>query len=167
MKHTLYNEDVSSFLFTKIMRKFWILSFFVLISLNACQNKKPTHAAIVSALSYCEAFYDLDYVAAKELATAASFSYISFIATNTTQKHVNKVKARGPVTVSVVNAQINEEEGEATVVCTVKNSLKINFFDATSVIIPEKQDTLHLVKEGELWLVKMDNPLQSEMQNRD
>lgn len=144
-----------------------IVYLFVLIGLAACQNQTPPHAAVTNALSFCEAFYDLDYVAAKDMATASSFPYISFIATNTTQKHVDKVKAKGPVTVSVVNAQINEEKGEATVVCTVKNSLKIDFFDGTSTVIPEKQDTLRLIKTGELWLVKMDNPLQSGMQNHD
>ncbi|MCS2404250.1 hypothetical protein NXY31_04900 [Bacteroides salyersiae] len=53
------------------------------------------HEATVNAVSFCEAVYDLDYMAAKDMATAASFPYISFIATNTTQQHVDKVKARG------------------------------------------------------------------------
>ena len=106
-------------------------------------------------------------MAAKDMATAASFPYISFIATNTTQQHVDKVKARGPVAVSVVDTQVNEEKGDATVVCSVKNSLSINFFNGASVIVPEKQDTLHLIKEGERWLVKMDNPLRNGMQSPD
>lgn len=101
------------------------------------------------------------------MATAASFPYISFIATNTTQQHVDKVKARGPVTVSVVDTQVNEEKGDATVICSVKNSLSINFFNGASVIVPERQDTLHLIKESERWLVKMDNPLRNGMQSPD
>ncbi|WP_455585057.1 hypothetical protein [Bacteroides sp.] len=148
----------------KKLRIFYL--FFVFIGFTACHDNPP-HETVINATSFCEAFYDLDYVSAKNLATASSFPYISFIATNTAQKHIDIVKARGPVTVAVVDTQVNETEGKATVVCTVKNSLNIDYFDGTSFIIPEKQDTLHLIKEGERWLVKMDNPLQSGMRNRD
>ncbi len=150
-----------------IMKKIRLFYLSVFISLTACQDTPPPHEATVKAVSFCEAVYDLDYMAAKDMATAASFPYISFIATNTTQQHVDKVKARGPVAVSVVDTQVNEEKGDATVVCSVKNSLSINFFNGASVIVPEKQDTLHLIKEGERWLVKMDNPLRNGMQSPD
>ena len=69
--------------------------------------------------------------------------------------------------VAVISEQMNPEEGHATVICSVKNYLKADFFNGTSAILPEKQDTIHLVKEDERWLVKMDNPLQSGMQNHD
>ena len=147
-----------------IMKKIRLFYLSVLISLTACQDAPPPHEATVNAVSFCEAVYDLDYMAAKDMATAASFS---FIATNTTQQHVDKVKARGPVAVSVVDTQVNEEKGDATVICSVKNSLSINFFNGASVIVPEKQDTLHLIKESERWLVKMDNPLRNGMQSPD
>ena len=143
-----------------IMKKIRLFYLSVFISLTACQDTPPPHEATVNAVSFCEAVYDLDYMAAKDMATAASFPYISFIATN-------KVKARGPVAVSVVDTQVNEEKGDATVVCSVKNSLSINFFNGASVIVPEKQDTLHLIKESERWLVKMDNPLRNGMQSPD
>ena len=136
-----------------IMKKIRLFYLSVFISLTACQDTPPPHEATVNAVSFCEAVYDLDYMAAKDMATAASFPYISFIATNTTQQHVDKVKARGPVAVSVVGS--------------VKNSLSINFFNGASVIVPEKQDTLHLIKESERWLVKMDNPLRNGMQSPD
>ena len=146
-----------------IMKKIRLFYLSVLISLTACQDTPPPHEATVNAVSFCEAVYDLDYMAAKDMA----FPYISFIATNTTQQHVDKVKARGPVTVSVVDTQVNEEKGDATVICSVKNSLSINFFNGASVIVPERQDTLHLIKESERWLVKMDNPLRNGMQSPD
>lgn len=149
------------------MKKLRILPLFIILGLSACQKPVPPHEAVVNATSFCEAFYDLDYVAARNLATASSLPFLSFIATNTAQKHVDAVKARGPVAVSVTDAQINEEGGNATLVCAVKNSLHIDYFSGTSYIIPEKQDTLRLIKEAGRWLVRMDNPLQSGMQNRD
>lgn len=97
----------------------------------------------------------------------ASLPYLSYMATNTTQELIDKVNAKGPVVVTVISEQMNPEEGHATVICSVKNYLKADFFNGTSAILPEKQDTIHLVKEDERWLVKMDNPLQSGMQNHD
>lgn len=97
----------------------------------------------------------------------ASLPYLSYMATNTTQELIDKVNAKGPVVVTVISEQMNPEEGHATVICSVKNYLKADFFNGTSAILSEKQDTIHLVKEGERWLVKMDNPLQSGMQNHD
>ncbi len=149
------------------MKKIRLFCLSAFISFTACQDTPPPHQATVNAASFCEAIYNLDYMTAKDMVTATSIPYISFIATNTTQQHVDKVKARGPVTVSVADAQVDEERGNATIVCSVKNSLSINFFNGTSVIVPEKQDTLHLIKEGERWLVKMDNPLRNGMQSPD
>lgn len=149
------------------MKKISILSLFILIGLAACQKPVPPHEALVNATSFCEALYDLDYVAAKHLATASSLPYISFMATNTAQKHVDEVKVRGPVAVEIVDSQIDEHAGSATLICSVKNSMHIDFFSGASSIIPVKQDTLCLTKEKGRWLVRMDNPLQSGTQNRD
>lgn len=149
------------------MKKICLFYLSVFISFTACQDTPPPHQATVNAVSFCEAIYNLDYMTAKDMVTATSIPYISFIATNTTQQHVDKVKARGPVAVNITDAQVDEEKGNATVVCSVKNSLNINFFNGASVIVPEKQDTLHLIKEGERWLVKMDNPLRNGTQSPD
>lgn len=149
------------------MKKISILSLFILIALAACQKPVPPHEAVVNATSFCEALYDLDYMTAKHLSAASSLPYISFIATNTAQKHVDEVKARGPVAVDIVDAQIDEHAGSAVVICSVKNSLRIDYYSGASSIIPVKQDTLCLTKEKGRWLVRMDNPLQSGTQNRD
>lgn len=167
MKHTLHKEMFHLFSLYKVMKKLRILSLFIILGLSACQKPVPPHEAVVNATSFCEAFYDLDYIAARDLATASSLPYLSFIATNTAQKHVDAVKARGPVVVSVADSQINEEEGIATLICSIKNSLHIDYFSGASFIIPEKQDTLYLIKEAGRWLVRMDNPLQSGTQSRD
>lgn len=148
----------------KIVR---ILYFSALIGLVACQKQLPQNEAVRNAVSFCEAFYDLDYTAAKELIIPTSLPFLSYIATNTTQELIDKVNAKGPVIVNVINEQVNSEEGYATVVCSIKNYLKADFFNGTSTILPEKQDTIHLVKDGDQWLVRMDNPLQSGTQNHD
>lgn len=135
MKHTLHKGMFHLFLFTRDMKKIQILSLFIIIGLNACQEPAPPHEAVVNATSFCEALYNLDYVAAKDLTTASSLPYISFVATNTTQKHVDAVRARGPVSVSIMEVQINEEEKNATLICLVKNSLHIDFFSGESYII--------------------------------
>lgn len=148
----------------KILRIFYLSA---LISLAACQeHKQPQSEAVLNAVAFCEAFYDLDYATAKELATPASLPYIRFMATNTTQEHIDKVRAKGPVAVGILDMQVDEEAGDAIVVCSVKNYLKADFFNGTSTVLPEKQDTVRLVKNGEHWLVRMDNPLQSGMRNR-
>ena len=83
------------------MKKIRLFYLSVLISLTACQDAPPPHEATVNAVSFCEAVYDLDYMAAKDMATAASFPYISFIATNTTQQHVDKVEGRLQLVLSI------------------------------------------------------------------
>lgn len=149
----------------KILRIFSLIAFMGLAA--ACQKQVPQSEVVRNAIAFCETFYDLDYAATKELVVPASLPYLSYMATNTTQELIDKVNAKGPVVVTVISEQMNPEEGHATVICSVKNYLKTDFFNGTSAILSEKQDTIHLVKEGERWLVKMDNPLQSGMQNHD
>lgn len=167
MKHALHKEMFHLFYSLNYENTTNILSHCFMGLAAACQKQVPQSEVVRNAIAFCETFYDLDYAATKELVVPASLPYLSYMATNTTQELIDKVNAKGPVVVTVISEQMNPEEGHATVICSVKNYLKADFFNGTSAILPEKQDTIHLVKEDERWLVKMDNPLQSGMQNHD
>ena len=147
------------------MRYLYIL-FIVLFSCSACGKRSLENHAEKAAVAFSEAFYNLDYGVAKKLVTSSSLPYLRFLASNTDQELLDKVQKKGAVQVSVVEAQL-EGDNQAIVVCLVKNYLKTDYLTRQSVVGPEKKDTLHLVKEDEEWLVRMDIPQQSGKQNRD
>lgn len=147
------------------MKCLYIL-FIVLFSCSACGKRSLENHAEKTAIAFSEAFYNLDYGAAKKLVTPSSLLYLRFLASNTSQELLDEVQKKGAVDVSIVDAQV-EGDNQAIVICLVKNYLETDYLTRHSTIGAEKKDTLHLVKEGNEWLVKMDIPQQSGKQNHD
>ena len=98
-----------------------ILSIFSFICLS-CQQQTPKSQIEQTAVDFCEAFYNFNYPVAEEWSTPSSLSYLSFLASNIQQKHIEQLKAQGTAKVSVVSSEIDANSERATVVCEIKNA---------------------------------------------
>ena len=98
-----------------------ILSIFSFICLS-CQQQTPQNQIEQAAVDFCEAFYNFNYPVAEEWSTPSSLSYLSFLASNIQQKHIEQLKAQGAAKISVVSSEIDANSERATVVCEIKNA---------------------------------------------
>ena len=150
------------------MNKLYTLIYSVLIfTCLSCQQQTPQTQIEQTAIDFCEAFYNLNYPAAKAWSTPSSLSYLSFLASNVRQTHLDLLKTRGAAKVSVISSEITPDSEMATVICQIKNAFIINPINGKAERFSSLQDTLQLIKEGNKWLVRKDIPLQNGKQNHD
>ena len=143
-----------------------ILSIFSFICLS-CQQQTPKSQIEQTAVDFCEAFYNFNYPVAEEWSTPSSLSYLSFLASNIQQKHIEQLKAQGTAKVSVVSSEIDANSERATVVCEIKNANIISPISGEMQQISVLQDTLELMRERNKWLIRMDIPRQNGKRNHD
>ena len=109
------------------MNKLHTLIYSVLIfTCLSCQQQTPQTQIEQTAIDFCEAFYNFNYPVAKEWSTPSSQSYLSFLASNVGQPHLEQLKTRGAAKVSVISSEIDANLEEASVVCQIKNALVIH-----------------------------------------
>lgn len=150
------------------MNKLYTLIYSVLIfTCLSCQQQTPQTQIEQTAIDFCEAFYNFNYPAAKTWCTPSSLSYLSFLASNVRQTHLNQLKTQGAAKVSVISSEIDADSEEATVVCQIKNTFVINPVEEKIEYINSLQDTLQLVRENNKWLIRKDIPLQNGKQSHD
>ena len=125
-----------------------ILSIFSFICLS-CQQQTPQNQIEQAAVDFCEAFYNFNYPVAEEWSTPSSLSYLSFLASNIQQKHIDANSER------------------ATVVCEIKNAHIISPISGEMQQISVLRDTLELMRERNKWLIRMDIPRQNGKRNHD
>lgn len=103
------------------MNKLHTLIYSVLIfTCLSCQQQTPQTQIEQTAIDFCEAFYNFNYPVAKEWSTPSSQSYLSFLASNVGQTHLEQLKTRGAAKVSVISSEIDANLEEASVVCQIK-----------------------------------------------
>lgn len=150
------------------MNKLYTLIYSVLIfTCLSCQQQTPQTQIEQTAIDFCEAFYNFNYPGAKTWSTPSSLSYLSFLASNVRQTHLDQLKARGAAKVSVISSKIDANSEEATVVCQIKNTFVINPVEGKIEYMSSLQDTLQLVRENNKWLVRKDIPQQNGKQSHD
>ena len=110
---------------------------------------------------------NFNYPVAQELSTPSSLSYLSFLASNVRQVHLNQLKTQGAAKATVISSEIDANTERATVVCQIKNVLIINPVNGKTKQINTLQDTLELTREYDKWLIKKDIPLRNGKQNHD
>ena len=144
-----------------------ILSIFSFICLS-CQQQTPKSQIEQAAVDFCEAFYNFNYPVAEEWSTPSSLSYLSFLASNIQQNHLDQLKTQGAAKASIItSSEITPDSEMATVICQIKNAFIINPINGKAERFSSLQDTLQLIKEGNKWLVRKDIPLQNGKQNHD
>lgn len=151
------------------MNKRHILPLFaILFASFSCQKQSPHTQVEEAAINFCESFYNLNYPVAKKWSTPSSLPYLSFLASNTTQTHLDEIRRQGAATVSIVASdEINPECEEATVICEIRNAYIIRPVGGKAERLSSLQDTLQLIKENKKWLVRKDIPQQNGKQNHD
>lgn len=150
------------------MNKLYTLIYSVLIfTCLSCQQQTPQTQIEQTAIDFCEAFYNFNYPGAKTWSTPSSLSYLSFLASNVRQTHLDLLKTRGAAKVSVISSKIDANSEEATVVCQIKNTFVINPVEGKIEYMSSLQDTLQLVRENNKWLVRKDIPQQNGKQSHD
>ena len=143
-----------------------ILSIFSFICLS-CQQQTPQNQIEQAAVDFCEAFYNFTSPVAEEWRTPSSLSYLSFLASNIQQKHIEQLKAQGAAKISVVSSEIDANSERATVVCEIKNAHIISPISGEMQQISVLRDTLELMRERNKWLIRMDIPRQNGKRNHD
>ena len=150
------------------MNKLYTLIYSALIfTCLSCQQQTPQTQIEQTAIDFCEAFYNFNYPVAKAWSTPSSLSYLSFLASNVRQTHLDQLKTRGAAKVSVILSKIDANSEEATVVCQIKNAFVINPVEGKMEYMNSLQDTLQLVRENNKWLIRKDIPQQNERRNHD
>ena len=143
------------------------ISIFSFICLS-CQQHTPKSQIEQTAVDFCEAFYNFNYPVAEEWSTPSSLSYLSFLASNIQQNHLDQLKTQGAAKASIItSSEITPDSEMATVICQIKNAFIINPINGKAERFSSLQDTLQLIKEGNKWLVRKDIPLQNGKQNHD
>lgn len=139
----------------------------LLFTLSACQKENPQTIIEETATNFCEAFYNFNYPVAKEWSTPSSLSYLSFLASNLRQEHLDRLRKQGPLKVSILTSAMEPNAERATAICQIKDAYIIHPISGNTQHVSSLQDTLQLIKEDGKWLVRKDIPLQSGKQNRD
>ena len=111
--------------------------------------------------------YNFNYPVAKEWSTPSSQSYLSFLASNVGQPHLEQLKTRGAAKVSVISSEIDANLEEASVVCQIKNAFVIHPIGGKMEYVSSLQDTLELVRVNNKWLIRKDIPQQNGKQSHD
>ena len=150
------------------MNKLYTLIYSVLIfTCLSCQQQTPQTQIEQTAIDFCEAFYNFNYPGAKTWSTPSSLSYLSFLASNVRQTHLDLLKTRGAAKVSVISSEIDANSEKATVVYQIKNTFVINPVEGKIEYMSSLQDTLQFVRENNKWLVRKDIPQQNGKQSHD
>ena len=145
------------------MNKLHTLIYSVLIfTCLSCQQQTPQTQIEQTAIDFCEAFYNF-----KEWSTPSSQSYLSFLASNVGQPHLEQLKTRGAAKVSVISSEIDANLEEASVVCQIKNAFVIHPIGGKMEYVSSLQDTLELVRVNNKWLIRKDIPQQNGKQSHD
>ena len=159
---------LSTILLFYAMNKIHILILSVItFTCFSCQKQNPKTQLEEIAINFCESFYNFNYPVAEEWSTPSSLSYLSFLASNIQQKHIEQLKAQGTAKVSVVSSEIDANSERATVVCEIKNAHIISPISGEMQQISALQDTLELMRERNKWLIRMDIPRQNGKRNHD
>lgn len=150
------------------MNKLHTLIYSVLIcTCLSCQQQTPQTQIEQTAIDFCEAFYNFNYPVAKEWSTPSSQSYLSFLASNVGQPHLEQLKTRGAAKVSVISSEVDANLEEASVVCQIKNAFVIHPIGRKMEYVSSLQDTLELVRVNNKWLIRKDIPQQNGKQSHD
>ena len=136
--------------------------------MNVTLDAQGMMAARQATINFCESFYNFNYPVAEEWSTPSSLSYLSFLASNIQQNHLDQLKTQGAAKASIItSSEITPDSEMATVICQIKNAFIINPINGKAERFSSLQDTLQLIKEGNKWLVRKDIPLQNGKQNHD
>ena len=182
---------LSTILLFYAMNKIHILILSVItFTCFSCQKQNPKTQLEEIAINFCESFYNFNYPVAEEWSTPSSLSYLSFLASNIQQNHLDQLKTQGAAKASIITSseitpdsematvicqiknafiiwQITVAISESGVICQIKNAFIINPINGKAERFSSLQDTLQLIKEGNKWLVRKDIPLQNGKQNHD
>ena len=159
---------LSTILLFYAMNKIHILILSVItFTCFSCQKQNPKTQLEEIAINFCESFYNFNYPVAKEWSTPSSQSYLSFLASNVGQPHLEQLKTRGAAKVSVISSEIDANLEEASVVCQIKNAFVIHPIGGKMEYVSSLQDTLELVRVNNKWLIRKDIPQQNGKQSHD
>ncbi len=106
LKALFYYPLLSLFFCTMNKLHILILSVITFTCLS-CQKQTPKTQLEEIAINFCEAFYNFNYPVAEEWSTPSSQSYLSFLASNVGQPHLEQLKTRGAAKVSVISSEID------------------------------------------------------------
>lgn len=144
--------------------KLYLMALFMFFS---CKQEKQEIIVEQAASKFCEYFYNLNYPAAKALATPSSANLFKLLASNVRQEHLDMLHAQTPAGVSVVASSIDSNGENALVICQISNAFTIDVITGKAQTAELLVDTLHLTKEDNKWLIRKDIQQQNGMQSRD
>ncbi len=130
---------------------------FLCVLCAACSPESEQERAGKCAVSFCEAFYNLNYPLATGYVTSSSLPLLQYYASNIRQEHLDAVRQSGPATVSLIHTELEENAREGRVVCRIQNVLEADFINGTYSFLTEIQDTLIVRHTEGTWQVRMDN----------
>ena len=96
---------LSTILLFYAMKKIHILILSVItFTCFSCQKQNPKTQLEEIAINFCESFYNFNYPVAEEWSTPSSLSYLSFLASNIQQNHLDQLKTQGAAKASIITS---------------------------------------------------------------
>lgn len=116
---------LSTILLFYAMKKIHILILSVItFTCFSCQKQNPKTQLEEIAINFCESFYNFNYPVAEEWSTPSSLSYLSFLASNIQQNHLDQLKTQGAAKASIItSSEITPDSEMATVICQIKKCI--------------------------------------------
>lgn len=107
---------LSTILLFYAMKKIHILILSVItFTCFSCQKQNPKTQLEEIAINFCESFYNFNYPVAEEWSTPSSLSYLSFLASNIQQNHLDQLKTQGAAKASIItSSEITPDSEMAT-----------------------------------------------------
>ena len=131
----------------------------IILSMQSCHKEENPAESVAEKFLTC--MYNYDFDNASSLSTACSQKWITFQASNVTQEELDIKSCIGTFSkiISTSSEAINDSITKVT--CKVDN-VAVKSLQTDSIYFTTIPTTVNVVKRENRWLVKMEDPLQSE-----
>ena len=140
-----------------------------LCALTGCyDNEADPNAEIKECvIDFAEAYFNYEFMEARERVTPESEKWLRFAASNMTQEDIDMLNAKSVPATTAVNDITTVDDTTAIAVVEVKDFLQKDSIGKAGSIVDEATFALTVIKRNKKYFVRMEGLPRSERQNRD
>jgi predicted lipid-binding transport protein (Tim44 family) len=149
--------------------KYYAFFIIALMGLTACTEMHSAHNERVEkcANAFAEAYFNYDFMAARELVTPESEKWLRFAASNMTQEDIDMLNASSVAATTEVSDITTVDDSTAIATIKVKDFLQKDSIGRAGKMVDEAQFELTVIKRDKQYFVRMEGLPRSEKQSRD
>jgi len=139
------------------------------LCLTACSESHHVRDEQVEecANAFAEAYFNYDFMEARERVAPESEKWLRFAASSMTQEDIDMLNAKSVMATTTVNGITTVNDTTAIAVVEVKDFLQKDSIGKTGSIVDEATFALTVIKRNKKYFVRMEGLPRSERQNRD